>query len=162
MAIIWRHWCLEVSRTMSTRIYRLNGLKNVKFPPPTTTATVMETCREVFRDRTKEDTSRVKDQDRSATHASHEADLDMELDDEVIEREEREIDTIIKRHRESLTPPAREEKKKKQGGEMETKEKPPQPQRQMKQQVVKPENRSSNKDQGSSTRTSEGKRGGDD
>ena len=108
-------------------IYRVNGLKNVKFPLLTTTATVMEACREVFRDQTKEDTRREKDQDRNGTHALHEIDLDMELDDEVIEREEREIDTLIKRHRESLTPPAREEKRKKQGGEMEAKEKTPPP-----------------------------------
>ena len=72
----------------------------------------MEAWREVFGDRTKEDTRKV------------------------IEREEREIDTMIKRHRESLTPPAREDKRKKQGGEMETKEKPSLPRR---QPVVKPE-----------------------
>ena len=117
-------------------IYKLNGLKNVKFPPPTTTATVMEACREVFSDRTKKDTRKEKDKDESGTQASHEADPDMELDDEVIEREEKEIDTMIKRHRELLTPLAKEDKRKKQGREMETKEKPPLPRR---QPVVKPE-----------------------
>ena len=119
----------------------MNGLREVKFPPPAMPSTVMEACREVFRERTKKEYRTTAEEVRSTTHDSNEPNLEMDISDEVIEREEREIDTMIKRSRESLTPPAREDKRKKQEktSEAETHKKPPQPQRQSTKQAPGPE-----------------------
>ena len=65
------------------------------------------------RERSREEAGRQTDEDGSGAHALGEPDLEMDLDDEAIEREEREIDTMIERHRESMTPPNRDDKRKK-------------------------------------------------
>ena len=126
-----------------SEVYRLNRLKTVKFPPPTMTATSMEACREIFRERSKEETQRVAEEERSGTHASRETYLEMDLDDEVIKQEGREIENMIKRHRESMTPPHRENKRKKQEEEAKIRQKPPQQPKQSTKEVEKQqENRS--------------------
>ena len=96
------------------------------------TSTVAEACREVFQERSREEERRERE-DRSGTQASDEQVLVMDLDDDAIEREEQEIDSLIKRHRESMTPPSREEKRKKQEGEIaQPVQEPSMPQRQTK------------------------------
>ena len=72
-----------------SEVYRLNGLKTVKFPPPTMTTTVMEAYREIFRERSKEETQREAEKEGSGTRASRETGQEMDLDDEVIEHEGR-------------------------------------------------------------------------
>ena len=81
-------------------VYRLNGLRTVNFPSPTMTISVMEACREVFWERSKEETGRETEEDRSGTRTSDEPNLEMNLDDDAIAQEEREIEGMIKRHRE--------------------------------------------------------------
>ena len=122
-------------------VYKLNGLREVKFPPPAMTSMVMEACREVFRERTKKDYRTTAEEDRTTTHDSSEPNLEMDISDYAIEREEREIETMIKRSRESLTPPAREDKRKKQekASGAEAAKKPPQPQRHSTKQAPGPE-----------------------
>ena len=122
-------------------VYKLNGPREVKFSPPAMTSTVEEACREVFRERTKKDYRTTAEEDRTTTLSSSEPNLEMDISDDAIEREEREIDTMIKRSRESLTPPAREDKRKKQekASGAEAAKKPPQPQRQSTEQVPGPE-----------------------
>ena len=112
-------------------VYRLNGLRTVKFPPSTMAATVMEACKEVFRGRSNEEKRRELEEDSS------EPNLVMDLDDETIEQEGIEIETEVKRHRESTMPPLREDKRKKQGRETETEMKKiqPLPQRQPSKQT---------------------------
>ena len=95
-------------------VYRLNGLRTVNFPSPTMTVSVMEACREIFREKSKEETRKETEEDRSGTRTLDEHGLEMDLDDDAIEQEEIEIEGMIKRHRESLTPPSREDKRKKQ------------------------------------------------
>ena len=116
-------------------VYRLNGIRTVKFPPPTMAATVMEACKEVFRGRSKEEKRREKEEDSS------EPNLVMDLNDEAIEQEAIEIETVVKRHRESTTPPLREDKRKKQEREIETemKKRLPLPQRQPNKQISEPQ-----------------------
>ena len=65
----------------------------------------------------------------------------MDLDDEVIEQEEREIEKMIKRHRDSMTPPLRDDKRKKQEKETEdeTGQRPPLPQRPAVKRTSRPE-----------------------
>ena len=117
-------------------VYRLNGLRTVNFPSPTMTVSVMEACKEIFREKSKEETRKETEKDRSGTHTSDEHGLEMDLDDDVIEQEEIEIEGMIKRHRESLTPPSREDKRKKQEKEMGMTQRPPrQQQKQTSQQA---------------------------
>ena len=118
-------------------IYRLNGLKPVKFPTPSMAATVVEACKEIFREHSREEAGRQTDEDRSGAHTSGEPDLEMDLDDEAIEREEREIETMIKRHRESMTPPHRDDKRKKQEEEIDRTQKSTQKTPQQEKQTVK-------------------------
>ena len=100
-------------------VYRLNGLRTVKFPPPTMAAT-LEACKEVFRGKSNEE-KRDLEEDFS------EPNLVMDLDDETIEQEAIEIESVVKRHRESMTPPPREDKRIKQGKETETEKEKTQP-----------------------------------
>ena len=88
-------------------IYKLNGLPFVKFPPPRMTSTVIQACRDIFKDQAKE-------QEASTTKGTELGEMDY-ISDEAIEREGMDIDRLIKRSRESLTPPLREEKRKKDG-----------------------------------------------
>ena len=108
-------------------VYRLNGLRTANFSSPTMTISVMEACREVFREKSKEETRRETEEDRSGTRTSDEHNLEMDLDDDAIAQEEREIEGMIRRHRESLALPSREDKRKKQEREMEMTQSPPPP-----------------------------------
>ena len=92
---------------------------------------VMEACREVFHGRSSEGTRKEAEDSRSSTRESSEQVLEMDLDDEVIEQEEREREKMIKRHRDSMTPPLQDDKRKKQEKETEdeTGQRPPLPQR---------------------------------
>ena len=108
-------------------VYRLNGLRTVNFPSPTMTISVMEACREVFREKSKEETRRETEEDRSGTRTLDEHNLEMDLNDDTIAQEEREIEGMIKRHRESLTSPSRENKRKKQERETDMTQRPPPP-----------------------------------
>ena len=133
-----------------SEVYRLNGLREVKFPPPTMVSTVMEACKEVFRGRSKEGTRKEAEDNRSSTRDSSEQALEMDLDDEVIEQEEREIETMIKRHRDSMTPPLRDDKRKKQEREAEDEigQRPPLPQRPTVKRAMKPESGATEKTKG--------------
>ena len=97
-----------------SEVYRLNGLGTVKLPTPPMAASVMEVCREVFRERSKAETQQEAEEEREDTSTSRDLDLEVDLEDEVIEEESMEIETFVKRHRESITPPQREEKRKKE------------------------------------------------
>ena len=122
-----------------SEVYRLNGLRNVLFPTPTVEASVMEVCREVFREKAKEKPKQDTGAGGEEGSASREMELESDLEDEVIERESMEIETLIKRHRESLTPSPREEKRKKEERQGEPMKKPPQPQRKQAQQAPRQE-----------------------
>ena len=108
-------------------VYRLDGLRTVNFPSPTMIISVMEACREVFREKSKEETRKETEEDRSGTRTSKEHGLEMDLDDDAIAQEEIEIEGMIKRQRESLTPPLREDKRKKQERETEMTQRDPPP-----------------------------------
>ena len=144
-----------------SEVYRLNGLREVKFPPPSMVTTVMEACKEVFRGRSKEDTRKKAEDNRRSTRESSEQALQMDLDDEVIEQEEREIEMMIKRHRDSMTPPLRDDKRKKQEREAEDEigQRPPLPQRPAVKRTVRPETGAIEKPEGS---TQEEARAGED
>ena len=55
----------------------------------------------------------MKKRERDLEEDSSEPNLVMDLDDETIEQEVIEIETVVKRHRESTTPPLREDKEEK-------------------------------------------------
>ena len=97
-AIVYGHYMEALVpgsfQTNVSEVYRLNGLREVKFPPPTMVTTVMEACKEVFRGRSGEGIRREAEVNRSSTRESSEQALEMDLDDEVIEQEEREIETV--------------------------------------------------------------------
>ena len=100
-------------------IYKLNGLPPIKFPPPRMTGAVLQACREIFKEQTKE-------QEESSVRETESGDMD-NISDEAIEREGMEIDRLIKRSRESLTPPLRDEKRKKDGSSSTQSKRPPIP-----------------------------------
>ena len=100
-------------------IYKLNGLPPIKFPPPRMTGAVLQACREIFKEQTKE-------QEESSVRETESGDMD-NISDEAIEREGMEIDRLIKRSRESLTPPLRDEKRKKDGSSSTQSKRPPTP-----------------------------------
>ena len=112
-------------------VYRLNGLRTVKLPTPSMAATVMEACRDIFKDRSKEETRRERDEEdeEEETNAPRDLDQETDIEDDAIEREGMEIETLVKRHRESITPPQREDKRKKEEREKETLKKPTPPPR---------------------------------
>ena len=140
-AIVYSHYMEDLVpgsfQENINEIYRLNGLKPVKFPVPSMAATVVEACREIFRERSREEAGRQTDEDGSGAHASGGPDLEMDLDDEAIEREEREIDTMIKRHRESMTPPNKDDKRKKHEEQSKQTQKSTQDLPQQEKQTVK-------------------------
>ena len=100
-------------------IYKLNGLPPIKFPPPRMTGAVLQACREIFKEQTKE-------QEESSVSGTESGDMDY-ISDEAIEREGMEIDCLIKRSRESLTPPLRDEKRKRDGSGSTQSKRPPIP-----------------------------------
>ena len=110
-------------------VYRLNGLRTVNFPTPSMAASVMQACRDVFRDKSKEEVRQDDEAEGEERSTPRDLDLEDDIEDEVIERESMEIETLIKRHRESITPPPREEKRKKEEKQEEVMKKPPLPQR---------------------------------
>ena len=67
----------------------------------------MQRVRDIFKEQAKE-------QEASTTKGTESGEMDY-ISDETIEREGMEIDRLIKRSRESLTPPLRDEKRKKDG-----------------------------------------------
>ena len=138
-------------QTNVSEIYRLNGLREVKFPPPTMVTSVVEACREVFRGRSREGPRREAKDNRNSIRESSEQALEMDLDDEVIEQEEREIETMIKRHRDSMTPPLRDDKRKKQERETEDEigQRPQLPQRSTVKRTSRPETGAIEKTKGS-------------
>ena len=72
-------------------VYRLNGLRTVKLPTPSMAATVMEACRDIFRDRSKEETRRERDEEGEETSAPRDLDHEADIEDDAIEREGMEI-----------------------------------------------------------------------
>ena len=67
-------------------VYKLNGLREVKFPPPAMSSTAMKACREVFRERTKKEYRTTAEEGRSITHDSSEPNLEMDNSGEAIEK----------------------------------------------------------------------------
>ena len=121
-----------------SEMYKLNGLPPVKFPPPNMTETVTKVCRELFLQQARED--QEEEEEGSTEHPSTRTErgepsdnvfAEGDISDEAITNQEMEIDQLIKRHRESMTPPTRNEQKRRKD-ESETTgkttvEKPPVP-----------------------------------
>ena len=94
-------------------MYKLNGLPPVRFPPPKMTETVTKVCRELFQQQARE-----QEEEGSREQMSDNAFVEEDISDEAIASQEMEIDRMIKRHRDSFTPPNRtEQKRKKEEGE---------------------------------------------
>ena len=107
------------------KIYKLNGLPPVRFPPPKMIETVTKVCRELFQQQVREpeekcsheQMSTATERDRMSDNAFAEEDIS----DKVIANQAMEIDRMIKRHRNSLTPPNLHEQKRKKEEEESTK-----------------------------------------
>ena len=67
-----------------SEVYRLNGLRTVKLPTPPMAASVMEACREVFRERSRAEAWQEAEE-REDMSTSRDLDLETDLKDEVIE-----------------------------------------------------------------------------
>ena len=90
-------------------MYKLNGLKPINFPTPAMSDIILQSCREVFQGTSSTETETDKTTENEETDEQTETDdMTLRLEDENAKKEE-QIQMMLKRQRESMTPPNRDE-----------------------------------------------------